>query len=62
MSKTHDWPWEIKHDGRTLGRTGKTGTNTRTGLPAAEYAYMRADGRESGHRAWLLADGTKESD
>jgi hypothetical protein len=53
----HEWPVHITHEGRTYHKTGKVGTNRRTGQPAAEY---QAD--NGGERVWLLASGAVVSE
>lgn len=46
---------EIEFEGRTYYRTGKVGTDRRTGAPKAEYS-CHEPGLE--HRAWANYDGT----
>lgn len=45
-----EWPTFVEHNGKEYWRTEKFGTNTKTGLPAAEYA--------SDERIWLLSNGS----
>jgi len=52
--KGKGWPSTILVGGQVYTRTGKTGTNVRTGLPSAEYELTR--------RAWLLEGGEVENE
>ena len=52
-------PHEVTFEGRTYTKTGKVGTNVRTGQPSAEYGYRRPG---CDRRLWMLADGTIEED
>ena len=54
MTATH-WPPFVPHVGLVYTATGKTGTNTKTGLPCAEY---RNTEKHLDRRLWLLEDGT----
>ena len=41
------------YDGKTLGATGKTGTNRATGQQVREHEVLDDEGRKTGERYWL---------
>jgi hypothetical protein len=53
-----DWPQSIRHEGMTFIATGKIGHRASDRMQAAEYEVVDDEGRRTGRRVWLLADGT----
>jgi hypothetical protein len=53
-----DWPTSIRHGGKVFYATGKLGHRARDMAQAAEYEAVDGQGRRTGERVWLLADGT----
>lgn len=53
-----DWPQSIRHRGKSFHQTGKLGHRASDKTQAAEYEAVDGEGRRTGERVWLLADGT----
>lgn len=49
-----EWPFEVDHDGLTFEKTGKEGTNRKTGLESHEYGNTD---NNLDRRVWLVKNG-----
>ncbi len=53
---TKSFPSSLKFEGKVFSRTGKVGTNTKSGLPSAEYRSYGQGGHED-DRVWRDSSG-----
>lgn len=56
QAATKSFPMSVKFEGKTFSKTGKVGTNMKSGEPSAEYRSYGASGHED-DRVWRTASG-----
>jgi hypothetical protein len=53
----HTVPMLVTHNGKHFYATGKGGKVIKTGVQSAEYESVDKDGRRTGERIWVDANG-----